>query len=111
MSRTLTDLEHPMRIADRRLRPHLPWRRGALLLAVALVLIGVSAGDARASVRQAAPWCAYLGSGADMFDCSYFSFEQCMATAWGVSNYCARNPYAVAVPERPPPRRKRQQPR
>ncbi len=43
--------------------------------------------------RQAAPWCAYMGGGYG-FDCSYFTFEQCMETARGLGNFCQPNPRA-----------------
>jgi hypothetical protein len=32
------------------------------------------------------------------FDCSYYTFEQCMATARGLGNSCSPNPRAVLNP-------------
>ncbi len=43
-------------------------------------------------------WCANMGGGWG-FDCSYFTFEQCMATARGLGNSCSPNPNAI-VPQR-----------
>jgi hypothetical protein len=84
----------------------LPGRR-ALLLAFALVLSGPwgSASDALAQY-QAAPWCAATGGFGSTWDCSYYTFEQCMATARGLSNYCAQNPRYIEKQSRKrrPPR-------
>ena len=76
----------------------------ALSPAVALgVLVGAvmhdSRGVADAGWRQLAPWCAYLGGLGGGFDCSYYTFEQCMATARGLGGWCSPNPGAAAAPE------------
>jgi hypothetical protein len=62
---------------------------------------------ARADWRQLAPWCAYLGGLSGSFDCSYYSLEQCLATARGLGNYCSPNPRAAYLPPRPPRRPRR----
>ncbi len=49
-----------------------------------------------------APWCAYLGSWGGSYDCSYYTFQQCMATASGIGNICLRNPRYVGDPTRRP---------
>lgn len=54
---------------------------------------------AQADWRQAAPWCANMGGGYG-FDCSYFTFDQCMATARGLGNFCTPNPRAQYVEDR-----------
>jgi Protein of unknown function (DUF3551) len=78
----------------------------ALKFAVA-VLAGAGAltlsDAAHAGSRQIAPWCAYMGGGYG-FDCSYFTFQQCMDTARGLGNYCQPNPRAQLVQQ--PVRRK-----
>ena len=75
--------------------------RLALMAAAALggaVVAGVALQQvAKADPRQSAPWCAYMGGGQASFDCSYYSYQQCMATARGLGNYCVRNPQAPAV--------------
>ena len=38
---------------------------------------------------QAAPWCAHYNTGLNA--CSFYSFEQCMASVFGVGGTCARN--------------------
>jgi hypothetical protein len=43
-------------------------------------------------------WCTDLLEGAG-YDCAFYSFQQCMATASGVTNYCTPNP--LYVPLRP----------
>jgi hypothetical protein len=67
-------------------------RKIALALGVlAVTSVLTSPGGAKADWRQLAPWCAYMG-GQYGFDCSYFTFEQCMATARGLGNHCSPNP-------------------
>jgi hypothetical protein len=61
----------------------------------------------QAGWRQLAPWCAYLGGFGGGFDCSYYSLEQCLATARGLGNYCSPNPRAAYYPPRPPRRPRR----
>jgi hypothetical protein len=85
--------------------------RRALQVALALGVLGAGAGiDARTAAmadwRQLAPWCAFLGGRDGGYDCSYYTFEQCMATARGLGGSCAQNPRALYAPE-PPPRRVR----
>jgi Protein of unknown function (DUF3551) len=87
-------------------------RLPGLKLAVALgALAGAALLDARTAVRadwaQTAPWCAALGGRDGGNDCGYYTFEQCMATARGLSSNCQPNPWALAAPNPPPPRRTR----
>ena len=68
----------------------------ALRIVVALgAVVGAGALDARGAAqadwRQLAPWCAYMGGFGGNFDCSYYTFEQCMATARGLGGYCSPN--------------------
>jgi hypothetical protein len=64
----------------------------ALVLGVLVVAsVLTSPSGANADWRQLAPWCANMG-GSYGFDCSYFTFEQCMATARGLGNFCSPNP-------------------
>jgi hypothetical protein len=84
----------------------------ALNIAAALGAVVVAAAlDARtagtAGARPPAPWCANLGGRDGGWDCSYHSFAQCMATARGLSGNCQPNPWALAAPNPPPPRRAR----
>jgi hypothetical protein len=86
-------------------------RQLALKTAVALVAVaGAGQLDTRTAAlaqgRQPAPWCAYLGASDGGYDCGYYTFDQCMATARGVGNYCVQNPWALWAPQ-PPPRRAR----
>ena len=69
-------------------------RRLMLRLALALGCLIVLPVVAQAAPRQAAPWCAYLGGGWG-FDCSFYTLEQCLATARGLGNQCAPNPRAA----------------
>ena len=73
--------------------------KAALAAAGLAALMAVTAVDsAQAVPPQSAPWCANMGGGWG-FDCSYFTFEQCMATARGLGNSCSPNPNAI-VPQR-----------
>ena len=82
-----------------------PYRR--LLMLKAAVALGALAGAglldaggaAMAQYRRPAPWCAYLGGRDGGYDCAYYNFEQCMETARGLGNTCARNPYALHAPD------------
>lgn len=70
----------------------LPRRRTpalGLALGVAIVLSAISTGGA---LGQGAPWCANTGGRGSAWDCGYYTFEQCMATARGLSSNCAPNP-------------------
>ena len=78
---------------------------GTLAIVAAALAFGLDAANpAGAQARQQAPWCAFQGSISGAFDCSYYSFEQCMATARGLGGICARNPRVVAEPVAPPRR-------
>jgi len=84
-------------------------RPTASRLALMLLTIAAAAGldgrsGAHADWRQLAPWCAYLGGFNGSYDCSYYTFEQCMATARGLGNSCAPNPRALP-PQFKPSRR------
>lgn len=69
--------------------------RTALAAAGFAVLVAIAAvAPAHAMPPQSAPWCANMG-GSWGFDCSYFTFDQCMATARGLGNSCSPNPNAI----------------
>jgi hypothetical protein len=82
------------------------FRLGTLALSIAVALGAVAAAgllDAR-NVAMAdwrhAPWCAYLGGRDGGYDCGYYTFEQCMATARGLGGSCTPNPWVVQDPDR-----------
>ena len=85
----------------------LPGRR-ALLLAFLLVLVAGPLGSSSDALSQyqAAPWCAAEGGRSGAWDCGYYTFEQCMATARGLGNYCVQNPRYIEKQSRKrrPPR-------
>jgi hypothetical protein len=92
---------------------HVSRRLLALKIAVALgAIAGAGLFDARnaatAGSRQPAPWCAYLGGFDGGFDCGYYTFEQCMATARGLGGRCQPNPSVAQNPDRQPRRARRQ---
>lgn len=63
------------------------------LIAVATVLFAALSLCACGGGRGA-PWCAHYNTGAN--DCSFHSFEQCMASRSGVGGICVRNPLRAA---------------
>jgi hypothetical protein len=83
------------------------FRHGMLALKIVVALGAVAAAGlfdtrnaAMADWRQAAPWCAYMGGRDGGYDCGYYTFEQCMATARGLGGSCAPNPRVVQDPDR-----------
>jgi hypothetical protein len=87
-------------------------RRRLLALNVAVALGATAAAtllDFRtaAEARAAPPWCANLGGRDGGWDCGYYTFEQCMATARGLGGSCQPNPWAIWAPPPPPARRAR----
>lgn len=62
--------------------------------------------SASAWTTQTQPWCALVESA---FDCSYYTYNQCMVTASGNSRYCIANPNVMGIPDDRAfhPRRKR----
>jgi hypothetical protein len=82
-------------------------RAARVTLAVSAVVgvMSLATGDAQAQFTQGrAPWCADLSNlDGVTVECQYYTFEQCMARASGISNHCSVNPYYV--PRRPYARR------
>jgi hypothetical protein len=81
---------------------------GLVLVAAAAVLAAPPGASA-----QEYPWCAnYNGEGGGGRNCGFVSYEQCMATVWGIGGGCERNsfyrgPYVAAVHSASPARAKR----
>jgi hypothetical protein len=81
------------------------------LIALSICIVG-SALTTRSAQAQAwegrGPWCydQFDGPG---YDCSFYSYEQCMQTASGLSNSCSRNP--LYVPPRTPASRTQVRPK
>jgi uncharacterized protein DUF3551 len=74
------------------------WMRALKIAVVLGVVVGaqlLDSGSVAFAQRRAPPWCAYLGGRDGGFDCSYYTFEQCMATARGLGGRCQPNPAAV----------------
>ena len=69
--------------------------------ALAWAIVLDSGNKTAADWRQIAPWCAYLGGQGFGYDCSYYTFEQCMATARGLGGSCSPNPRLAFDPDRP----------
>jgi hypothetical protein len=87
------------------LRKALAWRT-AIVLAGWIGTVPLTAGPSHAQEYQGkAPWCANLGYLGTGWECAYYTVEQCMARASGITNSCSVNPWYV--PERVQPRRQR----
>jgi hypothetical protein len=56
-----------------------------------LVAVACDGGNATHARSQVAPWCAW-DPGIDNFNCSFYTHQQCMATAWGNGGLCVLNP-------------------
>jgi hypothetical protein len=57
-------------------------------------------------INGRAPWCSTFAQYGGTYDCSYYSLQQCMQGASGVSNQCSRNPwYRPGDERRPRPQR------
>ena len=62
--------------------------RMSFLAAFAALVVGASATPASAAISY--PWCArYASSGGE---CSFNTYEQCMATLSGIGGVCTGNP-------------------
>ena len=86
------------------------WMRAlkvAVVLAAAAVVAGLLDSRNAAMAAQRAPWCAYLGGFSGGFDCSYYTFDQCMATARGLGGRCQPNPAVAQDPYWQPRRYRR----
>ena len=64
--------------------------RMTVITAMLFASVSLGAGGAQA---QTAPWCAHYNTGLNA--CGFYSFEQCMASVFGVGGTCARNPLEV----------------
>jgi hypothetical protein len=86
-------------------RNALVWR-AALAFAAWIAIMPFANGTAQAQEYQGnAPWCANLGYLGTGWECAYYTVEQCMARASGVTNSCSVNPWYV--PDRTQLRRQR----
>jgi hypothetical protein len=82
------------------------WRTQLAALWIVLAAAAWDAGTAAHARSQMAPWCAW-NPGIGNYDCSYYTHNQCMATAWGLGGLCVPNPrvgYAEPVRYRRRPR-------
>ena len=69
----------------------------SLAAAIAILTVSVSAQTARAQPgNPTRPYCLRDGiNGAGMWDCSYYSMQQCLATASGAGGSCQPNPWYI----------------
>jgi hypothetical protein len=68
-----------------------------------LLKLGISVcvgGTGTRAEAQNYPWCAIYSEGAagGGTNCGFISFEQCMATAWGLGSFCQPNTQYVPPP-------------
>jgi hypothetical protein len=78
-----------------------------MILAV-LAIGSVSAAGSSSAAERVYPYCTHSF---DEIRCDFTSYDQCMATAFGLGLECVVNPIVLfqqsSQPDRPPPRRKR----
>jgi hypothetical protein len=72
-----------------------------LVLGISVFVVG---GVGTRAEAQNYPWCAIYSVGAvGGTNCGFISFEQCMATAWGLGSNCQPNTQYVPPPGPHPP--------
>jgi Protein of unknown function (DUF3551) len=59
------------------------------IVAIAAIVFGTM--SLCADGAQAAPWCAHYSTGLNA--CSFYSYQQCMASVFGVGGACAPNSF------------------
>jgi hypothetical protein len=70
-----------------------------------MVCCAASASSAMPAAAQNLPYCIKgCDFGGGLGDCSFASYQQCLATASGRDAFCAANPYFNAKAELPPRR-------
>jgi Protein of unknown function (DUF3551) len=60
---------------------------------LALTVLALTASPAAAQGRA---WCLYENNSRGAVTCSFYTFEQCLATRSGVGGSCGANPYPTA---------------
>jgi hypothetical protein len=96
--------------SDPRAKPEAQQMEDTMRTLAAVATIATALLIGAAGPVQAAPWCAWFTGYSYNYDCSYFTFEQCLATIRGVGGYCARNVYPEPPRYPPPAHRKRPHP-
>jgi hypothetical protein len=80
----------------------------AFVLSAVVAEAAILAGVTKSRAEVIYPWCVQYGSsftGINSTDCSFNSFEQCMATARGLGAFCVQNPaYPSPTPKSRRPR-------
>jgi hypothetical protein len=79
----------------------------ALAAGAMLTILAVSA--QAQPITGHAPWCVNMSFQGGIRDCSYYTLEQCMESARGVSNQCERNSWYVPEPRQQSRKRHRHQ--
>lgn len=65
--------------------------RISLAIAGATLLAGLSTAQAQSAYDY--PWCALYNNRSGAQACYYATWEQCMATMWGIGGTCIPSPY------------------
>jgi hypothetical protein len=78
--------------------------RQVLIGFLLLMVSGVAFAQDYTSGEYCAPWCQ--GRFAGMLDCSYYTFDQCLATTRGLGTHCYENPFLHLCTRHVPPDRR-----
>jgi hypothetical protein len=82
--------------------------RGAIAVGSVVAALALTQ-PAQAQRIGNAPWCADMTEITGYVECQYFTYQQCHARVWGVTNICFTNPWYVPArppaPSRRPPRK------
>ncbi len=79
--------------------------RCVLVLATTAALSVLAVSAHAQPITGHAPWCVNVPFHGGNRDCAYYTLEQCMESARGVSNQCERNPWYEPPPLRSSKRR------
>jgi hypothetical protein len=82
---------------------------GCMILAGVTLLVAAPAMAQRYDPRYPVCLQRWLRGGITYIDCSYTNWDQCRATASGLSAMCLDNPYWSKLPQEAPRRRSRRE--
>jgi hypothetical protein len=75
--------------------------RHGLIAVLILILGGVALAQDRTSSEYCDPWCERATNDGSALDCSYHTFQQCLAAASG-TGHCYENPFLYQCRRSPP---------
>ncbi len=74
----------------------------SFILVLAVLTVGVVVGPRPSEARAWHPWCATYADRSGITECSFTTFQQCLATVSGIGGSCGANPFAPPGVDRRP---------